>query len=203
MNKAWQENWREKTYFGFWLYILSDCLLFSALFATYAVLRTATAGGPGPEELLDLPFVFIETLALLSSNLAMGLALAVSAKSAHDGKTRPSGPERRRVLALLLTALVLGFVFLGLEAHEFATLIAEGHGPSTSAFLSSFFGLVGTHGLHVAIGSLWMIVVMAHVWSRGVSASSTKLMTLGLFWHFLDIVWIFIFSVVYLLSATI
>jgi cytochrome o ubiquinol oxidase subunit 3 len=183
MNKAWQD----KTYFGFWLYILSDCLLFAALFASYAVLRTATAAGPGPEELLNLPFVFVETVVLLASNLFVGLALVAK--------------NKKSVVTLLLAALVLGLVFLGLEAREFATLIAEGHGPSTSAFLSSFFGLVGTHGLHVALGSLWMIVVMAHVWTRGVHESSTKLRLLGIFWHFLDIVWIFIFSVVYLLSA--
>lgn len=198
MSKAWHD----KTYFGFWLYILSDCLLFSALFATYAVLRTATAGGPGPDELLNVSFVFIQTLVLLFSNLAMGLALAwsVAGKSAKQGGAWPSGPERPVLLALA-AALLLGLVFLGLEAHEFAALIAEGHGPSTSAYLSSFFGLVGTHGLHVALGSLWMIVVMVHIWLRGVNESSTKLVTLGLFWHFLDIVWIFIFSVVYLLSA--
>jgi len=191
MNKVWHD----KTYFGFWLYILSDCLLFSALFATYAVLRTATAGGPGPEELLDLPFVFVQTLVLLTSNLFMGLALATK--------------NKRKVLAALAAALLFGLIFLGLEAREFTTLIAEGHGPSTSAFLSSFFGLVGMHGLHVAVGSLWMVVVMAHVWTRPSTelreggSVYTKLRLLGLFWHFLDIVWIFIFSIVYLLSATV
>jgi len=181
-------SWQDKTQFGFWLYILSDCLLFAALFASYAVLRLSTAGGPGPQDLLNLPYVFAETFVLLISNLCMGLALTTQ--------------KKEHVLLALTGALLLGFVFLGLEAHEFAKLIAESHGPSTSAFLSSFFALVGTHGLHVAIGSLWMIIVMLHIYMRGVKESSTKLTLLALFWHFLDIVWIFIFSIVYLLSAT-
>lgn len=179
--------------FGFWVYILSDCMLFAALFATYAVLRLETAGGPGPEELLNLPYVFTETVVLLVSNLFMGFALALATHTPN---------KKGLILASLMTAFVLGLSFLGLEGHEFATLIAAGHGPTTSAFLSSFFALVGTHGLHVAAGSLWMLVVMAHIASRGAKESYGKLRTLGLFWHFLDIIWIFIFSIVYLLSAT-
>lgn len=180
----------ERPVFGFWLYILSDCVLFAALFATYAVLRHSTVGGPGPGALLDLPILFIQTIALLVSNLAMALALV----SGHGG-------SKKAALWWLFAALLLGFVFLGLEIREFSVLIAEGHGPARSAFLSGFFALVGTHGLHVALGSVWLLVVCAHLYLRPLQETMPKLRSLALFWHFLDIIWIIIFSLVYLLGS--
>lgn len=180
----------ERTLFGFWLYILSDCVLFAALFATYAVLHHSTAGGAGPGSLLDLPILFWQTLALLTSNLAIGLAVAAAHKN-----------SRTATLLLLALTFALGLVFLGLELREFAHLIAEGSGPSSSAFLSAFFGLIGTHGLHVALGSLWLLVVAAHLYVRPLEEGASKLRSLALFWHFLDIIWILIFSLVYLLGS--
>jgi cytochrome o ubiquinol oxidase subunit 3 len=199
---------REKNLFGFWLYLMSDVVLFATLFAVFAVLRGETFGGPTSADILNPPLVLAQTLILLLSSFTVGLALVIAARAVGDGKTWPSGPERRRpqfwqrkeVLACvaLLATLILGLIFLGLEIYEFSHLILSGEGPGTSAFLSAFFALVGTHGLHVAFGSLWMIVVMFHLLSRGIGASLVKLQMLVLFWHFLDIVWIFIFSLVYL-----
>lgn len=178
--------------FGFWLYLMSDCLLFAALFATFAVLRGNTFGGPGGEELLNLPFVFAETLILLTSSFTMGLALIYAQKK----------KVRATALWLSLTFL-LGIAFLALELHEFAGLIAAGHGPAQSGFLSAFFVLVGTHGLHVAAGLLWMLLIGAHLWREGFDAANVRRLTrTALFWHFLDLIWIGIFSIVYLLSAT-
>jgi cytochrome o ubiquinol oxidase subunit 3 len=176
---------------GFWLYILSDCVLFAALFATYAVLRTETFGVVGIEDIVNLPYVALETLLLLASSFVMGLSVLAAG-------------ARRRRLALwgLGATLLLGLAFLGLEVREFAALAAEGHGPDASAFLSSFFVLLGTHGLHVALGSVWMLVVMAHVALRGVGEGTMRKLTcLALFWHFLDIVWICIFTFVYLFGS--
>jgi cytochrome o ubiquinol oxidase subunit 3 len=167
----------ERSLLGFWLYILSDCVLFAGLFAVFAVLRGETYGGPSGFQLLNLPFVLLETVILLASSYAMGLALVTKYRK-----------------AFLFSALLLGLLFLGLEISEFRTLVLEGSGPSRSAFLSSFFVLVGAHGLHVFAGSLWMVTVMARMNMR-------RLRMLALFWHFLDIIWIFIFTIVYLLSA--
>lgn len=178
----------EKVTFGFWVYLMSDCVLFAGLFAAYAVLHGATFGGPSAGELFSLPFVLIETLLLLTSSFTIGLAVL----AAHHGK-------KYITVAALMVTLLLGLSFLGMELNEFQHLIGEGHGPQQSAFLSSFFTLVGTHGLHVFLGSLWMLVIAAHVALRGLTEATTrKLMLLGLFWHFLDIVWIFIFTFVYL-----
>ncbi len=186
-----QAQTTDKVTFGFWVYLMSDCVLFAGLFATYAVLRTATFGGPAIESIVDLPYVMGETMLLLTSSFTMGLAML----AAHMGR-------KRLTLMALAATLVLGLGFLAMEAYEFAHLIGEGHGPGTSAFLSSFFTLLGTHGLHVALGSVWMLVVMAHVYVRGLEAGTrTKLMCLGLFWHFLDIIWIFIFTFVYLFGS--
>ncbi len=174
--------------FGFWIYLMSDCVLFAGLFATYAVLQGATFGGPTGAELFSLPYVLVETLLLLTSSFTVGLAML----AAH---------HRKHALAswLLVTTLALGVGFLGLELSEFSQLIAEGHGPAQSAFLSAYFALVGTHGLHVALGSLWMLVLFAHVVVRGFSPlTMRKLTCLSLFWHFLDVIWIFIFTFVYL-----
>lgn len=181
----------QKGMFGFWAYIMSDCVLFAGLFASYAALRSATAGGPEGAELFSLPYVLLQTLVLLTSSATYGLGL-IGAERRHRGW----------VLWSLGTTLILGLAFLGLELNEFSRLIIEGNGPARSAFLSSFFALVGTHGLHVALGSLWMLVVGAHVLIRGLTAGTTrKLHYLGLFWHFLDVIWIFIFTFVYLMGV--
>lgn len=167
---------------------MSDCVLFAGLFAVYAVLQGATFGGPTPHELFHLLYVLVETILLLTSSFTIGLATLLALRGSVRG-----------TLAMLGVTLLLGLGFLGMEIHEFTAMIAEGAGPSRSAFLSAYFGLVGTHGLHVALGSLWMIVLMVYLAMRGFTPGNMrKLLCLGLFWHFLDIVWIFIFTFVYL-----
>ncbi len=181
-------KYEEKSLFGFWLYILSDCMLFAALFATFAVLRGQTYGGATNDSLLNLPFLLTETVILLSSSYAMGLAVVFN--------------EKRKTLWALLVAVALGFSFIVLELTEFHGLIASGNGPARSAFLSSFFTLVGTHGLHVFLGGLWMLTLMAYINRHGLTPGNhRKLRMLAIFWHFLDVIWIFIFSIVYLLTA--
>ena len=182
---------QDKTVFGFWLYLMSDCLVFGALFATYAVLQSATFGGATGAELFNLSFVFIQTLILLTSSLSMGLALL----AAHAGKKRLS-------LVVLGVTFLLGLLFLGMEVYEFSTLISEQNGPNQSAFLSSFFTLVGTHGLHVFAGLLWMLILMVHIFVTGLTTANIRRFTcLSLFWHFLDVICICIFTCVYLFVA--
>lgn len=177
--------------FGFWIYLMSDCLLFASLFATYAVLHLNTAGGPSAKELFSLPFVLGETMILLTSSFTSGIALLYARR----------GGVKAAVLLLMIT-LCLGLGFLAMEVTEFRHLISEGHGPWASAFLSSFFTLVGTHGLHVSLGALWMMVLIAEILLLGVKAQTLDRLTcLTLFWHFLDIVWIFIFTFIYLFGA--
>ena len=177
--------------FGFWVYLMSDGVLFAGLFAAYAVLQNATFGGPSAADIFSLPFVLTETLILLTSSFTVGLALL----AAHHHK-------KNLALSALFVTLLLGLTFLGMEVQEFSHLIAAGEGPSRSAFLSAFFTLVGTHGLHVFFGSLWMLVLMAHIIFKGLtSATVRKLTIVSLFWHFLDIIWIFIFTFVYLMGA--
>lgn len=184
-------NTTDKVTFGFWVYLMSDCVLFAALFAVYAVLRTETFGGPAIDSIVDLPYVLAETLLLLTSSFTIGLALL----AAHAGR-------KRLTLLALGATLALGLGFLGMEAGEFVKLVGEGGAPSRSAFLSAFFALLGTHGLHVALGSVWMLALSAHVYLRGLrEGTMRKLMCLGLFWHFLDIIWIFIFTFVYLFGS--
>jgi cytochrome o ubiquinol oxidase subunit III len=179
------------TTLGFWIYLMSDCILFASLFASYAVLRGQLAGGPGPRELFSLPYVAVETACLLVSSFTYGMAMI--------------GMQRGRqsaVLGWLVLTMLLGLGFLGMEVNEFAELIHEGAGPDRSAFLSAFFTLVGTHGLHVTSGIVWMLVLMLHVVRRGLTpANQTRLMCLSLFWHFLDVVWIGVFTVVYLVGV--
>lgn len=176
--------------FGMWVYILSDCVLFASLFAAYAVLHTETAGGPMAAELFDRSFVLIETLVLLTSSATCGLALVSIERK-----------DVRGTFLSLLATLVLGLTFVGMELHEFSALVAEGHSWQISAFLSSFFTLVGTHGLHVAVGCLWILALFAHLALRGLERSARAVGCFALFWHFLDIVWICLFSVVYLLGS--
>src|SRR3989344_4364865 len=174
----------DKVQLGFWLYLMSDCVLFAGLFATYAVLRGAAFGGPDAYELLNLPLVLTETLILLASSFTMGLTL-LAARAEKNVRSGPLG-QVLPILFGLAATLMLGLTFVGIEVSEFRHLILEGNGPSRSAFLSSFFALVGTHGLHVTIGSLVMVVFMAQLWAKGLSERlQWRLLCLGLFWHFL------------------
>jgi cytochrome o ubiquinol oxidase subunit III len=181
----------DKGVFGFWVYLMSDCVLFASLFAAYAVLHNNTFGAPTARELFDQEFVLVETILLLASSFTVGLALlAVRAG------------EKVKALWLFALTLVLGLGFLGMELYEFNKLVHEGLGPSRSGFMSAFFTLVGTHGMHIASGSIAMIVLMVRLARQGITPRTTERLTnLSLFWHFLDIVWIFIFSIVYLLGA--
>jgi cytochrome o ubiquinol oxidase subunit 3 len=174
--------------YGFWIFLLSDIIMFSAFFAAYAVLNGATNGGPTAAQLFDTNSVAIETACLLASSFACGMAtLAVA--------------ERNQVwtqLALLATGL-LGLAFLGLELKEFHSLVARGAGPTHSAFLSSFFTLVGCHGLHITAGLLWLGTMMAQFYAKGFRQNiQHRFLCFSLFWHALDIIWIGIFSLVYL-----
>ena len=179
------------TVFGFWLYLMTDCILFACVFATYAVLVNHTAGGPSGKDIFELPYVLGETALLLVSSCTYGFAM-IAAHRGFKGQT----------LAWLAATFVLGAGFIGMELNEFHHLIAEGFGPDKSAFLSSFFTLVGMHGLHVTAGLVWMIVMMLQVSRRGLTdRNNTRLMCLSLFWHFLDIVWICVFSFVYLMGV--
>ena len=180
-----------KVVFGFWVYIMSDCILFSCFFAFYAVLHANVFGGPGPKELFDLNYVMIETFLLLTSSFTYGLATLAMTKE-----------NKAQVMLWLFFTFLLGLGFIGMEINEFHHLIIEGNGPSRSAFLSSFFGLVGLHGLHVTCGLIWMALLMVQVYKRGLTAIvKRKLSCLSLFWHFLDIIWIFVFTVVYLMGV--
>jgi cytochrome o ubiquinol oxidase subunit 3 len=177
--------------YGFWVFLLSDIVMFSAFFAAYAVLAHATAGGPNGVQLFSQRSVAIETGCLLASSYTCGLM------------SLATGP--RRYGAIYLTALVtflLGAAFLALELREFAGMIAVGAGPQRSAFLSAFFTLVGCHGLHVAAGLIWLVVMMAQVAIKGISATvERRLLCFSLFWHALDIVWVWLFTVVYLMGV--
>jgi cytochrome o ubiquinol oxidase subunit 3 len=177
--------------FGFWIYIMTDCVLFATLFATFAVLRNNTFGGPSGKELFSLPFALSETLILLTSSFCCGLGIL----AAHQR-------QKQMVYRLLGLTFLLGLAFLGLELHEFSHLYHEGNSWRRSGFLSAFFTLVGTHGLHITTGLLWMGAMLARIYRSGLSQVSVRRLTmLSLFWHFLDIIWIFIFTVVYLMGA--
>ncbi|MFT4192922.1 MAG: cytochrome o ubiquinol oxidase subunit III [Comamonas sp.] len=179
------------TVFGFWVYLMSDLLLFGSLFATFAVLSSATAGGPIGKEFFSLTFVGVETALLLLSSLSFGLGMLAS----HKGNTKG-------LLSWMVVTWLLGFGFVAMELYEFNHLIHEGAGPGASAYWSAFFLLVGTHGLHVSSGLLWMLVLGIQIARRGLTpTNTTRLASLSLFWHFLDIVWIGVFTVVYLLGA--
>ena len=178
------------TMLGFWIYLMSDCLIFAMLFAAYAVLGSSYAGGPGPKQLFDLPLVALNTSMLLLSSITYGFAMLAM----NDGKRGATQ------LWLAITGL-FGLAFLGIELSEFRHLIHEGATPQTSAFLSSFFTLVGTHGLHVTFGVIWLVVLMAQVQVKGlIPANRRRLMCLSLFWHFLDVIWIGVFTFVYLMG---
>jgi cytochrome o ubiquinol oxidase subunit 3 len=176
---------------GFWIYLMSDLVVFGGLFATYVVMSHNYAGGPTGGELFHLPDVLLETMCLLCSSAVFGLAMVAM----HKG-------DRRLVLAGLAAAFLLGLGFVSMEAGEFQHMILTGAGPQRSGFLSAFFTLVGTHGLHVSFGLLWMAVMMAQTVAKGLTRPvRARLMRLGMFWHFLDVVWIGLFTVVYLMGV--
>ena len=177
--------------YGFWIFLLSDFIMFSAFFATYAVLSGATAGGPGGKQLFDLGNVALETGCLLASSFTCGIA--------SIGVQRQNGTW---FYGAMFVTFLLGLAFLGLEAREFAGLVAQGDGPTRSAFLSSFFALVGCHGLHVSIGLLWLLTMMAQVFAKGYRPDILRrMLCFSLFWHALDIIWVALFSVVYLIGT--
>lgn len=177
--------------FGFWIYLMSDCILFATLFATYAVLSGSFAGGPTGKDIFELPYVLTETFCLLISSFTYGMAMLAMNKG-----------DQSSVMKWLAVTFFFGAAFIGMEINEFSHLISEGYGPDRSAFLSGFFALIGTHGLHVFSGLVWMIVLMIQVAQNGLTTTNqTRLMCLSLFWHFLDIVWICVFTVVYLMGV--
>lgn len=176
---------------GFWLYLMSDCVLFAALFATYAVLSTSYAGGPSGHELFNLNTVLLETLCLLTSSFTYGLSLLAVKKN-----------NTQRMIGWLMLTFMLGTVFISMEINEFYRLIIEGNGPQRSAFLSAFFSLVATHGFHVVIGLLWIIIMIGQILKKGLTSNTKiRLVLLGFYWHLLDVVWVFIFTLVYLLGT--
>ena len=178
--------------YGFWLFLVSDIIMFSAFFAAYAVLSGATAGGPPGSRLFDLDTTAIETGCLLLSSFTCGLASI----AAHI---------KRMVWfqAAMAATFVLGATFIGLEVNELATLIAHGNGPGRSAFLSAFFALVGCHGVHVTLGLLWLLTMMAQVVAKGFRDNiMRRILCFTLFWHALDIIWVALFTVVYLIGST-
>jgi len=178
------------TMLGFWIYLMSDCLIFAILFATYAVLGGNYAAGPGPRDLFELPLVALNTSMLLFSSITYGFAMLATQRR-NMGQT---------LLWLGVTGL-FGAAFLAIELYEFHHLIEIGATPQRSAFLSAFFTLVGTHGLHVTFGIVWLVTLMVQVARRGfIPANRRRLMCLSLFWHFLDVIWIGVFTFVYLMG---
>lgn len=183
-----EEAANDRIMFGFWVYLMTDLLMFAVLFAVYAVLQGNTLGGPTAKDLLSLPLALQETLILLTSSFTCGIGMIAARRG-----------NKNQVLFWFGITFALGLAFLSLEFKEFAELIHHGHTWRENAFLSSFFALVGTHGLHITSGLLWMAITLAFVVIKGLSSRMVrKLAMLSLFWHFLDIVWIFIFTIVYL-----
>ena len=191
MSKQTDRDNESKILFGFWVYIMTDCVLFASLFAVYAVLHRNTFGGPSGAQIFDMPYVLGETLLLLTSSFTCGLAsIALQQKN------------KRAVIGFFALTFVLGLSFLGMELREFHHLATIGDSWTRSGFLSSYFTLVGTHGLHITVGLIWMAVMMFRIAKGGLTDSNARrLKMLALFWHFLDVIWIFIFSIVYLFGA--
>lgn len=182
---------QQGTLFGFWLYLLSDLMIFACLFATYGVLSKSFAAGPSGRDLFDLSLVAVNTGILLVSSITYGLAMiSMQRRSLHG------------LVGWLAATGVLGLAFLGVELYEFAHLIHLGAGPQRSAFLSAFFALVGTHGLHVLFGVVWLVVLVVQLRKYGITpANARRVACLSMFWHFLDVVWIGVFSYVYLIGV--
>lgn len=191
---ALEEHQKEvysKTIFGFWLYLMTDCLLFATLFASYVVLHPNTFGGPTSQQIFNLPYVLTETIILLTSSFVSGLGILFVHRN-----------RKNNVLFCFILTFLLGLAFLVLELNEFGHLIEQGYSWKRSAFLSAYFTLVGTHGLHITIGLLWIVVLMIQIGASGLVFDNVKrLMCLSIFWHFLDIIWIFIFTIVYLMGT--
>lgn len=182
---------KDKTTFGFWVYLMTDCILFATLFAAYAVLHNNIFGGPSGRDIFDMPYVLVETMLLLTSSFTAGLAILAARKQDKVG-----------VIAWFSITFLLGAAFLGMEIREFANLVQEGFSWKRSAFLSSFFTLVGTHGLHITAGLVWMIILLAKTLRSGLTTGNVRrLSLLAMFWHFLDVIWIFIFTIVYLMGV--
>jgi len=180
-----------KTYLGFWVYLMTDCILFATLFVTYALLQSHTFGGVTSQEIFSLSTAYIETMILLLSSVSCGMAVISAAKN-----------RKNHVLLWLGVTFALGASFLTLELTEFNGLIQEGNSWRVSAFLSSFFALVGTHGLHITSGLIWAVVLFVQVYLKGLTVDTfRRLVIFSLFWHFLDLIWIFIFSLVYLIGV--
>ncbi|TAH32120.1 cytochrome o ubiquinol oxidase subunit III [Candidatus Saccharibacteria bacterium] len=189
--EAYERARNERASLGFWIYLMTDCVLFGSLFATYAVLRNNTFGGPSGADIFEMPFVLIETLILLTSSFLCGIAM-LAAKAGKQTLT----------LVLFGATLLLGISFLAMEVTEFSKLIHEGYSWQTSAFLSGFFTLVGTHGAHILAGLIWMVVMIVRAAQVGLTDNNLRrLSLLALFWHFLDVIWIFIFTIVYLMGV--
>ncbi|MDC3415007.1 cytochrome o ubiquinol oxidase subunit III [Terrihalobacillus insolitus] len=177
--------------FGFWVFLITDLILFATLFATYTVLRTRYNGGPTGEELFEIPIFVAETFILLTSSFTSGLATLGLKKK-----------NPKIVIGWLIVTAILGLAFIGLEITEFTTLVEEGAAISTSAFLSAFYVLVGTHGIHVSAGIIWMASTIVQLVRSGITEDTEhKTYIVTLYWHFLDVVWIFIFTVVYLIGV--
>lgn len=190
MERAVETQQEDKSVFGFWVYIMTDCVLFATLFATFMVLRN-TYSGPAGDELFSLPFVLAETLILLTSSFTCGLAILAARRG-----------SKQAVFWWFLLTFVLGLAFLSIEINEFRNLVSEGNGWRANGFMSAFFTLVGTHGFHISIGLTWMMVLIPQVMRGGLTKINVRRLTLlSIFWHFLDIVWIFIFTIVYMIGA--
>lgn len=184
-----------KTIFGFWMYLMTDFVLFATLFATFEVLREQSIfSGFGGVTIFNGPYVLTETIILLTSSFVCGIAMLAAQRGVEAKKWL--------VLTALGVTAVLGAVFVTMELSEFSSLVSAGHSWQQSGFLSSYFTLVGTHGLHIIIGLLWVVALMVSIGRRGLTEGNMrKLMLWGIFWHFLDLVWIFIFTIVYLLGV--
>lgn len=177
--------------YGFWVYLMTDCIMFASVFATYVVLAKNFAGGPTGKELFDLPFVMVETAALLLSSITCGMAMIASQKG-----------NAKQVIQWLGLTFIFGLFFIAMEIYEFHHLVSIGAGPDRSGFLSGFFALVGMHGAHVTAGLIWIVVLMVQFAKKGTTlVHRTRLTCFSMFWHFLDIVWICVFTVVYLMGA--
>lgn len=180
-----------KTTLGFWIYLMTDCLLFASLFITYALLHPETFGGPSSKELFSLPTAFTETMILLCSTITCGFGMLSAVKN-----------EKNKLLGWFFITFLLGVSFVAIELTEFSQLVLEGNSWTQSAFLSSFFTLVGTHGLHVSFGLLWILVMLGQILVGGLQAITfRRLVIFSMFWHFLDLIWIFIFTFVYLMGV--
>jgi cytochrome o ubiquinol oxidase subunit 3 len=179
------------TLLGFWIYLMSDCLIFACLFATYAVLGRNYAGGPSGAEIFELPTIALNTAFLLFSSITYGFAMLAAQRK-----------NVKNTLVWLAVTGILGACFLYLELEEFAHLIHQGYGPWRSGFLTAFFSLVGTHGLHVTFGIVWLVTLMFQVGKHGINgANYRRLACLSMFWHFLDVIWIGVFTYVYLMGV--